>query len=662
MLWADTETFGTIDLTKVGTYRYAYHPDTQVLLLPYALDEDVPRCIDVDGRPLEQAIKEDDIELWERIEAVRNGAERIVFHNSNFDRHVWAGQGIRLDTKSIDDTMVIAYSLGMPGKLERLGEALGLPMDQRKLAAGKRYINRFSKPAPKNHKADRYDRNSHPDEWEAFIEYARYDITAMRACYKRMPRWNMNHLEHLIWELDQRINDRGVRVDFNLVRAAVAIADGEQERITNEIQYTTWGQVDKHTKSAAILEFCKDRGVRLPNLQKETVAAALSHRKMPDEVRRLLELRLAANKATVSKYTAIGARTSEDGALRGGFQYAGAQRTMRWAGRGVQLHNLARPDWWLDQELAVKAVLDGYVEQVYPDALDIVKGVIRGSFIPRKGCKFVVSDLSNIEGRKTAWICGETWKIQAFADFDAGIGPDIYKKTYSESFGVRVEDVTKDMRQVGKVQELAGGYQGWVGAWETFSKAYGMKMLPEEEVCEIMGNWRNAHPMIRAMWGQLERAWAKAILNPDNAWTIGPWLSIRYYPKIDMLFIRLPSGRFIPYAEPRFDMSGDKPEDLRFKGLNDKGMWTWVDTYGGKLLENVVQASSRDILAQAMLRIDPMYPIVLHVHDEVVCEVPEAETERALGFINHELGQTPTWAPGLPLAAAGFIADRYRKE
>lgn len=653
MLWLDTETFGTLDLLKVGSYRYAYHEDMEVLLFPYAFDDGDPQLVDVDGRPLRQALEQDAPELLARLES----PEICVFHNSNFDRHILAASDIVIPVERIEDTMVQAYTLGYPGKLERLGTVLGLPEEMTKHAEGKKLINRFCKPAPKSHKADRYDRYSHPDEWDRFCEYAKQDIVAMRECHRRMPRVNLTTTERKVWYLDQKINDRGVRVDMKLVRAAVELAQDRQREVTDEIQHCTWGAVDKHTKSTAILEFCREAGVKMPNLQKETVEAMLKVGGMPEDVTRLLQLRVEANKATVSKYTAIGARVSNDGRLRGGFQYGGAVRTLRWAGRGAQLHNLARPPWWLDQAMAAEAVLGGYVGLLYPDPLDIVKGIVRGSFIPARGKRFAVSDLSNIEGRLTAWVCDETWKIKAFDDFDHGIGPDIYKKTYAESFGIPVEDVDKDGRQIGKVQELAGGYQGWIGAWETFANTYGLPPFPEEEICEIMGNWRDAHPRTRSMWGMLEKVWRHAIKHPGQGWTCGKHLTMRYYPKHDMLLVRIPSGRFVVYLNPK---SGDQ---LGYMGQNDRGMWVFVDTYGGKLLENLVQAIARDVLAWAMLSLDALgYDLVMHVHDEVVAEVDASIADDALSHINEVLATVPEWAPGLPLAAAGFTADRYRKD
>lgn len=652
MLFIDTETYGTLDLRKVGSYRYAYHEDTEVLLFQCAVDGAEPVVIDVDGRVLLDALREDAPEIAERLLT----DEPIVMHNSNFDRHIIAGQGIGLDVGRIWDTMVIAYTLGLPGRLDLLGEALGLPADLQKMKRGKSLISRFCKPAPKNHKADRYDKYTHPEEWDEFVAYGKQDIITMREAYKRMTRYNITDAERRIWLLDQEINDRGVRVDFQLVRAALELADRRQEEITSEIESLTWGEVIKHTKSTAILEYCQDAGLRLPNLRKETVAAALEgDHDMPPDVRRLLQLRAEANKATVSKYTALGARTSQDGRLRGGLQYGGASRTLRWAGRGVQLHNLARPPYWLDQELAARCVIDGTAEAIYPDPLDVVKGVVRGAFIPADGCLFAVSDLSNIEGRLTAWVADETWKIEAFREFDAGTGPDIYKATYSKSFGVPVGEVTGDQRQVGKVQELAGGYQGWVGAWRTFEAAYGLPEMEEEQVIETMGAWRDAHPRVRSTWGNLEELWRMALDEPGKSFTLNERVTARFYPKRDLLALWLPSGRFVPYLHPKADSAG-----LRFKGLDDKSRWSWIDTYGGKLLENIVQAIARDVLAHAMLKVE--HPIVLHVHDEIVLEVPEAQAEDALDDLNRTLSTPPEWAADLPLAAKGFICNRYRKE
>lgn len=654
MIWLDTETYGTLDLTKVGSYRYAAHEDTEVMLVPYALDDAEPKVVDVDGRPLMQALEDDAPELVERLE----GDDQLVFHNSNFDRWILHYQGLDVDPEFVQDTMVIAYTLGLPGALAKLGEALGLDTDMQKLKEGKRLINRFCKPAAKNHKADRYDRYTHPDEWDGFVEYARMDIVSMREVYNRMPKHNVTSLERQIWLLDQRINDRGVRVDLDFVKKAIKVADARQEEVTEEIKHLTWGDVDKHTKSNAIKTYCEEYGVRMPDLTKETVEATLLRNEIPDNVRRLLQLRLEANKATVSKYTAMGARTSPDGRLRGGFQYGGASRTLRWAGRGVQLHNLARPPWWMDQELAADALANDYLGLIYPDPLDVVKGVVRGAFVPKRDNLFVVSDLSNIEGRVTAWVAGEAWKLDAFRAFDRGEGPDIYIKTYSESFKKPIDQVTKDDRQIGKVQELAGGYQGWVGAWRTFEAMYGLPEMPEDEVVEIMGNWRDAHPATRRTWRNLEEAWKSAISNPGKAYKVGDRLTFRYYEKRDLLAVWLPSGRFVPYLHPRADANG-----LRFKGQNDKGMWTWVDTYGGKLLENLVQAIARDVLAVAMIELDELgLDIVLHVHDEVVIETLAKLAEETLAKVNEVLSTPPDWAQDLPLAAAGAVIPRYRKE
>lgn len=661
MIWLDLETFGTLDLRKVGGYRYAAHEDTEVLLLLYALDDGPAKCIDIDGRSLNQAIHEDAPDLYNRLEC---DMDYVTAHNTAFDRKVMDGQGVVIPVERWEDTMVQAFSLGLPGSLDALGRALHLPEATQKLKTGKQLISRFCKPAPKNHKADRYDKLTHPEEWKMFIEYGLNDINAMRECARRMPRWNLTTKERDIWLMDQAINELGVRVDLRFVKKAVQLAEATQAQVTEDLQHETWGAVEKHTKSAAIKTYCEEHGIKMPDLTKETVTEYLKG-DLPPTVRRVLQLRQEANKATVSKYIRMGAMTGADGRLRGGTQYGGAKRTLRWAGRGVQLHNLARPDWWLDQDLAADALMNGTVDVLYPDPLDVVKGLVRGAFVPAKGCEFHVSDLSNIEGRVSAWVADEAWKVEAFRAFDRGEGPDIYKATYAASFGKNVEDVTKDDRQIGKVQELAGGYQGWVGAWETFSKAYGLDMMPEDEICEIMGNWRNAHPQIKNIWASLERGFYEAVENPGNAYKVGKHLAFRYYPKQKILLVKLPSGRYVPYLNPKIGISkrhGKPKYDLSYMGDDDKGRWVRIDTYGGKLLENIVQALSRDILAEAMLRMHRKgFKIVLHVHDEVVVESVK-NSPITLDVINDILGQSPEWAKDLPLAAAGFTSNRYRKD
>lgn len=652
-IFTDSETFGLVDLRKVGTYRYAYDVGTEVMLVPYALDDREPECVEVHDRPLRMALLEDAPEFLERLES----DEIVVMHNSNFDRNVFKAKSIIIPTSRIEDTMVQAYTLGYPGGLDRLGQVLGVPTDSAKLQEGKKLIQRFCKLAPKNHKVERYTAENSLEEWLAFIEYGKMDVVSMRWCWNKMPRANLTPAERKVWFLDQKINDRGVRVDMQYVRNAIKVANDRQAEVTEEIKTLTWGDVDKHTKSAAIRQYCEEAGVAMPDLKKENVELKLKYEEMPENVRRLLELRLEANKATVSKYTAMGARTSSDSRLRGGFQYGGASRTLRWAGRGVQLHNLARPPYGMNQVIAADALAGGYVDLFYEDPLDVVKGVVRGAFVPGKGKLFAISDLSNIEGRITALVAGEEWKLKAFQDFDEGKGPDIYKATYAETFGKNVEDVTKDDRQIGKVLELAGGYQGWVGAWETFAKAYGLDNTPVEEIEKNMGNWRDAHPATRKIWKKLEQVWEQAIRNPDKAWKCGKQLAFKYFPKRDMMMVRLPSGRYVAYLEPRY--SGG----CSYMGMNDRNMWVRIETYGGKLLENLVQAIARDVLAWAMLKLDELgFDIVLHVHDEVVAEVLAEDAEEALETMNEVLSTRPDWAPDLPLAAAGFIAERYRKE
>lgn len=651
LLRLDTETYSEIDLRKVGAHRYAYHKTTEVLILTYALNENSVVVVDLaNGDSLPE----------EFVEAFENPDVLIEAHNSFFDRHIIAAVlGLVAPIERWRDTMVKGYSLGLPGSLEALGTVAATSADSQKMAEGKKLIQRFCKPAPKNHKADRYTRETHPEEWAKFLEYAAQDIVAMRDIDLNLPGWNYRGKLLEQWHLDQRINDRGLPIDIAYVRKAITLCDSEVLRLNQRLSDLTMEELTAHTQMAKMQEYLKKHfKLRLPNMQAGTLDAIVET-DIPDLAKEIINIRREAGKSSVSKYTKLGVCTSPDGRLHGGLQYAGAPRTMRWAGRLFQPQNLPRPVYGLDQLQAAAAIEQEMVEILYDNPMSIASSCIRGAVCAPKGKTFYVSDLSNIEGRLAAWIAGEEWKVQVFRDYDAGTGPDVYKKTYAEAMRKPIEKVNKDDRQVGKVIELACAYQGWLGAFDTFSAMYNIS-IPEDEAKHIILGWRAAHPKIVNMWESLEVAFIEAMqtTRTDVAFKAGPHIQIKKVG--NFVLIHLPSGRFIPYYRPHKTYDAQRRKHgIRFKSVDDRGRFVEIDTYGGKLFENVCQAVARDIMAENMLTIDETFPIVCTVHDEVICEADEGLDVRTL---DRMLANNHDWCKDLPLAAGGYTSKRYKKD
>lgn len=681
-LYLDLETFSKIDIRKAGTYKYA--SESEILLFAYAVNNAPARVIDV-------TYEHDAIE---RIEELINSADKIVAHNSMFDRNVLNCNGFKTDNGKWRDTMIKAYSHSLTGGLDQLCTTMGIGEEVAKSKDGKKLIQLFCKPLGKNRILARADRSTHPEEWARFVEYARLDVEAMRAIDQKMPNWNMA-IEHKHWLLDQRINDRGFCVDTELVDAALKAIAIEKIHLAAETYAMTDGAVASATQAAVLTKYILDEfGIELPNMQKATIEAAVNDPNMPVAVRDLLVNRLQASTSSTSKYAALERSVNDDGRLRGTLQFAGAARTGRWAGRVFQPQNLPRPTYDNDFiEQGIEALKLNCAELMYDDIMALTSSAIRGCIVAPKGSKLCVSDLSNIEGRVQAWLADESWKIKAFEDFDNGIGPDLYKLAYAKSFAVSHESVTKDQRQIGKVQELALGYGGGVGAFATFADAYGIDLdqladqvwhtLPCEEVeaskrwlavrkndplyeatmsdrafvlCDTLKRmWRNAHPNISALWYSLEDACKSAVENPRKVFYAGK-IAVRRDGA--WLRIKLPSGRYLCYPSVRI-----KDGQLQYKGkCQFTTKWKYLSTYGGKLFENICQAMSRDILAENMHTIDEAgYAIVLTIHDEVICETPDSAeyTHKKLSAL---LAANPSWCLDMPLAADGFESYRYKKD
>lgn len=691
ILWFDCETYSECDLRTAGTHRYAQHESTEITVAQWAIDDGEPEVLDCTADSFW-----DDPELGDML---ANPDVTVIAHNSMFDRtllrHCW---GIDVPVERWQDTMIQAMAHGLPGGLDKVGQIVGLEADQAKDKRGRELIQLFCKPRPKNSKLRRATRETHPEQWAEFLEYSRQDIVAMRAIAQRLPTWNYRpgHTELALWHLDQHINDRGVAIDLDLARSAIDAVAVEQARLKAEVREQTDGLVTNASQRDNLLAFiCAEYGVDLPDLKADTLRRRIEDPDLPDGVRLLLSLRLEATKTSTAKYKALVNAASTDGRLRNTLQFAGAQRTTRWAGRIFQPQNMPRPDMeQADIDEGIDALKAGCAELFFDNVMRLTANTVRGCIVAPPGRKLVIADLSNIEGRGLAFLAGERWKLKAFADFDAGVGEDLYKVAYGRSFNIDPREATGQRRQIGKVMELGLGYEGGVAAFLTFAAVYGMDLdeladavwstASAESIaraqsmlewfrkqrrsthglsdrvwvaCEVLVlSWREAHANTKALWAAAGEAVRLAIASPGEVFPIGQHLKAR----VDgaWLRLRLPSGRYLCYIQPKVADDGQ----ITYFGVNQyTRQWGPIKTYGGKLIENCTQAFARDILAYNMPTIDAnCYDIVLSVHDELLTETPD-DPVFSVDALAKMMASPPPWALGIPLAAAGFETTRYKK-
>lgn len=686
-LWLDFETYSETPINH-GTYRYA--ANAEITLFAWAIDEDPALVWDLtSGDPMP----------YDLGEALRDPGCEVWAHNSMFDRTVmcsampdWCPPIARWR-----DTMVQAMCHSLPGKLATLCDVLGIAEDKAKSKRGGQLVQLLCKPRPATSKLRRATRDTHPAEWAEFVDYARLDVEAMREIHRVLPKWNYAGEELALWHLDQLINDRGITVDLDLANAALSAVDAEKEVLADRTVDMTNGEVQTATQRNAMLEhMLAEYGVALPDLTMATVERRLDDPDIPEAMKELLRVRLQASTTSTSKYKALVRASNIDGRLRGLLQFAGASRTGRFSGRVWQPQNLPRPTLKNDAiDQGIAALKAGTANLIYTNVMEVASSAIRGCIIAPKGKKLVIADLSNIEGRGIAWLAGEEWKLQAFRDFDAGNGFDLYKLAYAKSFGVDPALVTKDQRQIGKTQELGMGFGGGAGAFATFANAFGidlealaagilpsapqellgearkflawLKLKPKPQTyglsddafvaCDVVKRgWRKAHPAISGWWPMLEQAFRDAVESPKYTFDCG---TVKVRRDGSWLRVRLPSGRALCYPAPTIDDSGS----CSYMGMNQYSRkWERITTYSGKLAENATQAFARDILAYNMPRIEAEgYLLTLSVHDELICECPDTDefTHKRLAAL---MSTVPPWAEGLPLAAAGFECQRYRKE
>lgn len=652
----DIETYCDLDIKKVGGYKYA--ENCEVLLFAYAWNDEPVQIVDLTaGETLPNDV----------LTALTDNTITKCAYNAQFERTVLSHYLHRLrpekpfrffDPAGWSCTMVHSLMLGLPGSLEKVSKVLKLSEDKAKMSVGKQLITYFCKPCKPTKTNGGRTRNlpEHaPEKWATFKEYCVRDVVAERTIRERLINYPVRTDEQALWVLDQRINDRGVGIDPILVHEAIAFDTDFKRRLMDEASELT-GLQNPGSGEQLKRWIKREEGFFPESLAKDVLPEIIEQAKKP-EVKEMLHLKQLMSKTSVKKYEAMERACCEDGRVHGLLQYYGANRTGRWAGRLVQVQNLPRntmPE--LDDARALLRRGDTEaLEMLYDHPLNVLSQLIRTAFVPCSGCRFMVADFSAIEARVIAWLAGEKWRLKVFVD-----GGDIYCASASKMFGVPVEKhgINGHLRQKGKIAELALGYQGSIGAL----KAMGADKLGlnDEELREIVDNWRKASPRIKQLWYDAGNAAIEAVRTKT---TVKLHHGIAFSCHKGMLFLRLPGGRSLAYVQPKIEIDPEFDRiGLTYAGSEQtSGNWTRLRTYGGKLVENIVQAIARDCLAIAMTRLEAAgYPIVMHIHDEVVIERSEDTCD--LDNVCRIMGQSIDWAPGLKLTADGYITDYYKKD
>lgn len=648
----DLETYSSVDLGKSSVYRYVESPDFDILLLGFSADGSPVQVVDLaqgEQIPPEviDALTDDAVSKW----AFNASFERICL-SEWLRRH---GYPLNNDYYSVPDdpcmgyldpvgwhcTMIWAAYLGLPLSLKDAGSALGL--DKQKLTEGKDLIKYFCVPGKDG---QRHLPADAPDKWATFKAYNLRDVETEMSIQERLRKYPVPDAVWDQYHLDQQINDRGIAVDMTLVRSAIAIDKRSHEELTAKLQELT--MLENPNSVQQMKDWLAENGLETETLGKKQVAELL--KTAPEPLQSVLVLRQQLAKSSVKKYQAMEATVCADGRVRGCFQFYGA-RTGRWAGRNIQLQNLPQnkmPD--LEQARAIVRTGDyDAVRMLYDSTPDVLSQLIRTAFVARRGYTFFVADFSAIEARVIAWLAGENWRQQVFAE-----GKDIYCASASQMFGVPVEKhgINGHLRQKGKIAELALGYGGSVGALKAMGA---LEMgLREEELKPLVDAWRASNPMIVKLWWAVDDAVMTAIRMKSFTETHG----IRFTCQSGMLFITLPSGRKLSYVKPRIGENQFGSPAATYMGTNAARQWDRLESYGPKFVENIVQAISRDILCYAMQTLRSCF-IVAHIHDELIIE---ADHRMSLEAVCEQMGRTPPWAPGLQLRADGYTTDFYKKD
>lgn len=638
----DIETYSSTNLNQTGVYRYADSDDFELLLFGYATDFGPVKVVDLtQGEKIPQQIVEalDDPNI---IKSAFNAQfERVCL--SRFVEH-------HLKPVGWHCSRVWSATLGLPLSLRDVGTVLGLP--RQKITAGKELVRYFCtpcKPTKSNQNRTRNFPYHAPDKWQQFKQYNQRDVEVEMEITQKLSRFPVPQNEWENYWMDQDINDRGIRIDQQLVNNAIKCQEEFHDQYLQTSQQLT-GLVNPNSP-LQLKDWLNQQGVNTDSLSKATVAQLLQT--TTGTVHQVLELRQLLSKSSVKKYQAMQKAMCQDGRVHGLLQFYGANRTGRWAGRLVQVQNLPRnsiPDLEEAREL-VKQGNTTALAMLYDSVPDVLSQLIRTAFIPSKGHHFYVADFSAVEARVIAWLSGEQWRQKAFAKNE-----DIYCASASQMFGVPVvkHGINSKLRQKGKIAELALGYGGSIGAL----KAMGATKLglTEDELPPLVQMWRSASPKIVQFWWDVDKAAKKCIKTHLPQSTHG----MKFVYRSGCLFLRLRSGRRLCYPQPKIGINSFGSESITFMGINTVKKWDRIETYGAKLVENIVQATSRDLLAETMRRLEATdNPIVMHIHDEAVIDAP---ADRSLEKIVKIMTEVPAWADGLILNAAGFVSDFYKKD
>lgn len=647
LLSIDIETYSSVDLIKSGVYAYCESSDFEILLFAFAVDDEEVRIVDLaSGERIPDEI----------LKAMTDPAIIKTAYNANFERTCLAKYFHQpMPPNQWRCSSVHALMLGLPGYLD--GVAKCLRLKEQKLKEGKALIRYFSvpcKPTKVNGGRTRNLLEHDPDKWATFRDYCKQDVEVERQIRKKLEAFPIPKIEQKLWELDQKINDEGVLIDNNLVTNAIQADKAFQDELFEEAVHLTG--LENPNSPAQLKGWLLNQGLEVDSLAKKNVEALMSDVEKP-EVKRLLELRQAMSKTSVKKYEAMERSICPDQRIRGLLQFYGANRTGRWAGRLVQVHNLPRnslKDLQIARDLLKTGNYDT-LELLFESVSDVLSQLIRTAFIPSKGHRFVVADFSAIEARVIAWLAGERWRMDVFQSHGK-----IYEASAAQMFRVPIETIYKGspLRQKGKIAELALGYGGSKGA---LMQMGALEMgLTEDELPDLVSAWREANPNIVKFWWGIEAAAIKAV---KEKVVVKMQYGLTFHYTKGILFITLPSGRSLAYVRPRIGVDERfGKEQLTYEGTEQGSkQWGRIPTYGGKLTENIIQAIARDCLAVSMLRLDEAgYRINFHVHDEVILDVP-IETG-SMEEVENIMGQPIDWAPGLPLGADSFETFYYKKD
>lgn len=649
----DIETYSSIDIGKSGLYKYAQSNDFEILLFAYSLNGSEVKVIDLaQGETVPDEV----------IKRLSDNKTELRAYNANFEWYCLNRAGFKTNLEQWKCTMIHAYYAGFPGGLGKVGKALGFEEDKKKDMSGKALIRYFSVPCKATRANGGRTRNlpyHDLDKWNLFVEYNRQDVVAEMAIMNKLKSVKVPENEWEQWQMDIRMNERGIVIDTDLVDSSLWISEYWNEKLMNEARDITG--LDNPNSTSQLLEWLKSQDVKVENLQKTTVEKLI--KEVTGKVKRVLEIRKELSKTSTKKYVAMKAALGEQNRVRGLLQFYGANRTGRWAGRLVQVQNLPRN--YIQNLSGTREVVKrkdvATLEILYGNIPDTLSQLIRTAFIPEEGKKFVIADFSAIEARVIAWLAGEHWRSEVFKTHGK-----IYEASASQMFGVPIESIAKGkenyhLRQKGKIAELALGYQGGPGALKAMG-ALNMG-LTEEELPGIVKMWRDSNKNITGLWWAIGSTAIEVVEGSGRKAVNGIIFEKEgdLSNDLDFLTVQLPSGRKLYYVNPGTKLNSWDSKVITYMAQNQTtGKWETAETYGGKLVENIVQAIARDCLAVSIKRLtEKKFKIVMHIHDEVVIEAP---METTVDEVCEIMGQEIEWAKGLLLRADGFETMYYKKD